>query len=158
MASGVIKSNLYTAGQQAKSVYPGTESPVYGQLVIPANTSFQSTTTADRLWLFDFPGPSSHLLGGWIDFAALDGGNGVTFSLVDTLATPNTIVSGTTVGQAGGFLSIIGAMTVTQHGLIGYPVIYTGGIHLELLCAHSSTNTSGASALTINFFFSVAND
>jgi len=152
MAAGTVLSNLFLAGQQNKSIPPGTISPVYGSIVIPANTSFATT---DVLELFQMPGPSSHIVSGYIHFPALDAGVGLTFSLTDTLATPTVIFTGNTVAQAGGVVVVMSAAAL---GKVGAAVAYPGGININLVPSHASTNTTGASALTIWFEFETAND
>ena len=149
MAAGSVNSNLIIAGQGAKSTMPGTLTPVSGSIVIPLNTSF---STADKLNLFQMSGADGYINGGWIDFPALDAGSGLTFKLWDGT---NTFFTGNTVAQAGGFVTLIGAATVSQHGFFGQGTLYTTTTTIILVPTHTSTNTTGASALTIYFNFEI---
>lgn len=148
MALGTISSNLYTSNQQQQSVYPGTAKRVVGYLTIPANSSFATT---DILKMMQFPGPTTYFDSFIIDLPALDGGNGLTWKMVDTSSSPITYFTGNTTGQAAGYISttnatngLMGAATNSNNG-------YASGIELRLVPSHASTNTTGASALQINF-------
>jgi len=148
MAAGTITSNLYASGQQAASVYPGTFKKVVGSIVIPANTSFATT---DILKMCQFPGPATFFDDFIIDLPALDGGSGLTWSMVDTLASPTTFFTANTTGQAAGWI----ATTASTHGTLGANTNggtgYASGIELRLVPSHASTSTTGAAALTIYF-------
>jgi hypothetical protein len=120
MALGTLSSNLYASGQQQSSVYPGTNKVVVGYFTIPANTSFATT---DILKMMQFPGPTSFFDEFLIDWPALDAGAGLTFSMVDTLASPTTFFTGNTVAQAGGWT----ATTATAHGDLGAASIANAG-------------------------------
>lgn len=148
MAAGTITSNLYASGQQQSSIYPGTQKLVVGSIVIPANTSFATT---DILKVCQFPGAASFFDTFFFDVPALDGGNGLTLALKDTLSSPTTYFSGNTTGQAGGYI----ITTAATQGLMGAATNagagYASGVELRLVPSHASTNTTGTAALTIYF-------
>lgn len=148
MALGTLNSNLYAAGQQSQNVAPGTVKTVVGSFAIPANSSFATT---DILKMCQFPGPASFFDTFVIDYPALDGGAGLTFSLVDTLASPTTFFTGNTTGQGAGWLSTTAATHGTMMSNTNGGLGYVGGIELRLVPTHASTSTSGASALAIYF-------
>jgi hypothetical protein len=148
VALGTVSSNLYTSNQQQQSVYPGTSKTVCGYFTIPANTSFATT---DILKMMQFPGPTTFFDSFIIDLPALDGGNGLTWKMVDTLASPTTFFTGNTTGQAAGYISTTNATNGTMGAATNANAGYSSGIELRLVPSHASTNTTGASALQISF-------
>lgn len=145
-------SNLVSVGQNVPSVYPGTERPVYGSVSIPSNTTLATT---DTIVLFSVPGPSSHIKDFWIDLPDLESGSTtLTLNLVDSESSPNTIVSASTAGQAGGFISTVNA----DHGKVGNGVTYTSPSAIKLVPNTAAGSTNGASAQVIYFGFAIAND
>lgn len=145
-------SNLVSAGQNVPSVYPGTVKPVYGSVSIPSNTTLATT---DTIVLFSMPGPGSHIIDFWIDLPDLESGSTtLTLNLVDSETTANTIVSASTKGQAGGFISVVDA----AHGKVGNGVTYASSSALKLVPNTAAGSTNGASAQVIYFGFEIAMD
>ena len=139
-------------GTAVPSIIPGTGRPVLGSISIASNTSFGTT---DTLPLFYISGPNAaHIVSFWFDFPALDGGAGLTLSLLDSLTTATTILSASTVARAGGWVSQLNA----AHATIGPAITYQANNLLYLKPAASSTNTTGASAAVIYFGFEIAQD
>lgn len=145
--AGTINSDIVAAGQGTKSVYPGTISPVYGSVTIPAGTSFATT---DALVLFSAPGPNSSIVDFWIDFPPLTGLG--TFTLTDGTNTIATVTS--TAAAAGGYVDETG---VAAYGKIGVGVQYTAPTTIKLVPLTGTTSTTGAAALVLYFKFGVAN-
>jgi hypothetical protein len=145
-------SNLVSVGQNIPSVYPGTVRPVYGSVSIPSNTTLATT---DTIVLFSMPGPASHIEGFWIDLPDLENSTTtLTLNLVDSETTANTIVSASTAGQAGGFISTVNA----AHGKIGNGVTYAASSALKLVPNTAAGSTNGATAQVIYFGFNIAMD
>lgn len=155
---------------RAPGVYPVK---VVGVINIASNTSFGSTAP-DTLPLCAIP-YGSILTDVKIGFpAALDAAGALGFKLVDTLASPTTyiaaittsftstgglltlaLIPGSTNGMAAAQVPNLGTMygsTARSIGATGAPVVvWTAGVKLVLSCITSSTDTTGASALNINY-------
>lgn len=149
MALGTVTSSWYSvANNGQQSCTPGNVQHAFGSIAIPANTSFATT---DVLKLFQFPGPASYFLGFEIDFPALDGGNGLTFKMIDTLASATTFFTGNTTARAGGWVTTSSASTAKMMNAVNSGNGYVAGIEIQLVPSAASTNTTGASALAIYF-------
>lgn len=150
-----FNSNLVTAGQQCKSVAPGTISPVFGSVTIAANTTLASTTS-DTIQLFSMPGPSSHLVGGWLDNPILDSTNTLRWSLTDGT---NAIIPNATFATSSAALRIVlqnnGA---AAHILMGSGVTYTVNTPIYIAINTGAGATIGGTAVVIYFCFFVAQD
>jgi hypothetical protein len=135
-------------------VYP---TKVVGTITIASNTTLSSSTT-DTLPICLIPNQSfmsSMIL--WLP--AL--GTSLTLNLVDSLASPTVYISASTVGAAGGTLSMTnvligvagqqyGSTAVAIGGSPGTKeVVWVAGAQLLLAVNTSSAATSGASALNI---------
>jgi hypothetical protein len=141
MANAIYNSNLsIAAGQGVIGVYPIS---VFGSVVIVSNTTLSTT---DVINLCAIPG-NGILDDFTIALPAIDGGSGLTLSLQDTTGTPMVYISSTTKGQAAGVLTW-NDYYVTSGGLGN---LYTNQSTLVLKPTHVATNTSGATALTIEF-------
>lgn len=147
-------SNLIVAGggQATPTIIPGTKRAVYGSITIAANTTIALN---DTMPLFNVQGPNAaHIVSFWFDFPILDGGNTLTLSLIDTLASPTTIVSASTTPRAGGFVSHINAV----HATFGSAISYQAPNLLFLKAAAGATNSVGGSAVVIYFDVDIAQD
>lgn len=151
-------SNLVNAGQQTKSIPPGTVTPVYGSVAIPANTTL---ATSDTLQLFSMPGPSSHIVDGWLDFPILDtGGNTIRLQLKDSLTSPTTIIAA--FGGLNAALRVVlpvSAATATIGSAITYNT--TNGPIPNAVFLNVSTGAGasvGGSIVTVGFYFGIVND
>ena len=145
-------STLVNVGQQTPSVAPGTVRPVVGSVVIPANTTLNLN---DTIPLFSMPGPSSHIVGGWLDFPILDSGNTIRLQLLDALASPTTIVAA--FGGLNAALRVVievSAATAT----IGSAIAYTAATAVFLKVSTGAGASVGGTAVTIYFEFSIMND
>jgi hypothetical protein len=139
-----------------------------GTVTIASNTSFGSAAP-DVVNICYIP-PNSIITDFKIALPALDGGSGLGFKLVDSLTTPSTYISATTLAQAGGILTMalltnsttaatgfytMGANygnTARAIGTSGPLVkVWATGALLQLSCITSSTNTTGANALSITY-------
>lgn len=154
-----FNSDIVTArGASPFTVAPGTIKPILGSVVIASNTTI---ATNDTMPLFYMGGNSSdapgHIVAFWLDLPAIDGGSGLTLSLLDSNTTPTTIISASTAGQAGGWLDETNAVHATIGTAVNYVSAPTGSL-IYLKAAHAATNTSGASALTIYFGFMASQD
>ncbi len=150
-------SNLVLAGQQTKSVVPGTLTPIAGVVAIPASTTLALN---DTLQLFSMPGPSSHIVDGWLDFPILDSGNTIRLQLLDSLTSPTTIIAA--FGGLNAALRVVlqvSAATAT----IGSPITYntTNGAIPNPIFIKVSTGSgqaTAASVVNVYFAFNIYND
>ena len=144
-------SNLANAGQQTKSVYPGTVSPVYGSVTIAANTTLALN---DTLSLMTMPGPSSHIVGGWVQLPILDSGDTIRLKLWDGT---NNIITGLHANAANNVVIESSAVLA----LIGSGVSYVGGSALGPIQLKVTTGAGvsvGGSAVVVYFCINVAMD
>lgn len=162
----IYNSSEITRGNGPEGRGPGV-SVTYanGNINLASNTTLSSATT-DTLPLVYIP-YGSYISDFKLDLPAIDGGSALTLSLQDTLASPTTYISASTLGQGGGQLTSAlfaigtwGTMygsTVRAQGANGNQVVvWSSGVQLILKVAHTATNTSGASALNIPFIIGFA--
>lgn len=148
-----FNSNLVNAGQQTPSVMPNTMKGVYGTVAIPANTT---PTLNDVIALFSMPGPSSHIIGGWIDFPILDSTSTLRLKLFD--GTNNIIPVAANATWSAALRIVLEANGQAALGLIGQSIAYTANTPISLVVTTTGGATVGASIVTINFGFFIAMD
>ena len=149
----IFNSNLIIAGQQVKSVYPGTVLPVYGNIAIPASTTL-SQVVPDTLQAASAPGPSSHLVDGWFNFPILDSSNTLRMSFGDGTNTivPSTAI--TTWNAAQRFVLEVSA----ANAMMGNAITYSAVTSLYWSVATTSGAATAASVLQVYFCLFFAND
>ena len=140
--AATYSSSVFGGAFPAKlGVYPVV---VYGTVVIASNTTLQTTDTINLCSI-----PANGILSDFdIMLPALDpSGTGLTLSLVDTTGTPMVYVSATTKGRAVGVVSWVDYYFTSA----GLGQLYTAQSSLVLVPQHVASNTTGASAVTIDF-------
>lgn len=146
MANAIYNSSVFGGQNPAKlGVYPLT---VFGTVTIISNTTLSTSDVINLCYI-----PANGILNDFtIALPAIDGGSGLTLSLEDTTGTPMVYISSTTKGQAVGVLTW-GDYYFTSAGL---GTLYAAQSALVLKPTHVATNTSGATALVIDFRVSFA--
>lgn len=149
-------SDIKSGNQRGTGVY-GVRN--VGTITIASNTTLSSSTT-DTLPLCTVPN-NSYLSGLLINLPAL--GTSLTLALKDTLTTATTYITASTVGAAGGTITMAdlligvagqqyGPTAVAIGGAPGTKeVVWQSGTVLQLSVVTSAAATSGATAVNIAY-------
>lgn len=150
----VFNSNLVAAGQQTKSIPPGTAAAVFGSVSIGASTTL-SQVAPDTIQICSAPGPSSHLVAGWFDFPEIDSGSTLRMSFGDGT---NVIVASTALTTWTASRYVLETAGVATHAKMGSGLTWTVDTPLFWTVTTSSGAATVASIVVIYFCLWFAQD